>query len=167
MQMVAVSTRTMANAKPRFRTAESMEPEVKALRQEVANLNARISQMKDVHAAEMAIKDNRIRALENAIGDSVVREFEMEFSNTSEYRRIEQRILKVAKLTHNQLISPSCTFAVSHARYCIMYWARRRTSMSHPQIGKKLGKDHSTTIYGVRRWRDIRAKQGRNLREVR
>jgi chromosomal replication initiation ATPase DnaA len=57
---------------------------------------------------------------------------------------------------------------VVFARQFIMYWARRRTGFSLPQIGRHLGgRDHTTCLHGQRAYVKKRAKQGRTLRPAR
>ncbi len=53
------------------------------------------------------------------------------------------------------------------ARQFVMHWARRRTGMSYPQIGRLLGgKDHTSVLHGVRAYVRKRAAMGRTIRQA-
>ncbi len=63
--------------------------------------------------------------------------------------------------------SPSRKENIVMARQCAMYWLRRFTGLSLPQIAKAVGRtDHTTAYFGIKAYRRKRAAQGINLREV-
>lgn len=54
-------------------------------------------------------------------------------------------------VTQIDLVSSRRTQHVAHARQELMYWAKTRTGMSLPDIGRRLGdRDHTTVLHGVR-----------------
>lgn len=67
------------------------------------------------------------------------------------WRRI---ILEVA-IKHNvmpaEMLSAQRAYNLVAARHEVMYRLKTETTMSLPAIGKKLGKDHTTVLHGVRK----------------
>jgi chromosomal replication initiator protein len=59
------------------------------------------------------------------------------------------------------LISERRAVAIARPRQIAMYLAKRLTTRSLPEIGRKFGnRDHSTVIHAVRRIEDLRTKDG-------
>lgn len=86
----------------------------------------------------------------------------------SAFRTIEERAMKVFRMSRQVLHSNRRYKEVVFARQFVMYWACRRTTLSLPQIGRLMGgRDHTTVLHGKHTYRDKRAKMGRNLRAVR
>jgi len=86
----------------------------------------------------------------------------------SEFRRIEERACRIFRVSPLALKSPRRNRRLAHARFFIAYWAIRRTMLSSTQIGRLLGgRDHTTVLHGRDKYRELRAKMGRTLREAR
>lgn len=84
------------------------------------------------------------------------------------YRIIEERALRLFRLTRTEINSNRRHVRVVFARQFIMYWACRLTTLSLPQIGRLMGgRDHSTVFHGRDVYPVKRAKMGRTLRGVR
>lgn len=80
---------------------------------------------------------------------------------------IKRRAKRVFKVSERDLVGPSRSLRVMPARLFVYYWAARRTKLSLPQIGKRLGgRDHTSILSGKRRYVALRAKDGRKLRPV-
>lgn len=56
---------------------------------------------------------------------------------------------RVAGLDDDQITGPSKKTNVVLPRQVVMYLLREHTSLSFPEIGRILGRDHSTIVYGV------------------
>lgn len=56
------------------------------------------------------------------------------------------------------LFSPTREGQICLARYAIMYVMREREGQSTPQIGRRLQRDHSTVVHGMKRARDLLAR---------
>lgn len=83
------------------------------------------------------------------------------------YAEIERRACKLFKCTRADIRSERRSRDIVFVRQFIAYWTARRTSLSLPQIGKLMSRDHTTVLHGKNRYRDIRGKMGRQLRQVR
>lgn len=84
------------------------------------------------------------------------------------YRSIEERAMKLFRVTRVELNSNRRNRELVFARQFIMYWACRLTALSLPQIGKLMGgRDHTTSMHGRDVYPVKRAKMGRYLRSVR
>lgn len=88
------------------------------------------------------------------------------YRNRTTYRQIERRICKATGFTRRQLQSRCRTRELTRARMAICYWTKRLTSLSYPQIGRQMDRDHTTVIHGVRRYAELRAEEGRNLKRI-
>ena len=87
--------------------------------------------------------------------------------NLHSYRRIEARFLKVFGFTRSQLLSKRRDQEIVMCRHCIVYWTVRLTSLSLPQIGRLMDRDHTSIIHGARKWPIIRELvTHRNLRKI-
>lgn len=84
------------------------------------------------------------------------------------YRSIEERAMKLFRVTRSELNNNRRNRELVFARQFIMYWACRLTALSLPQIGKLMGgRDHTTSMHGRDVYPVKRAKMGRYLRGVR
>ena len=80
---------------------------------------------------------------------------------------IERRICRVFRITVDELNAKGRKGRVTVARQAVMYWAARLTALSPKMIGQRMGgRDHSTVYFGIDRYPERRAKQGRNLRKI-
>lgn len=114
---------------------------------------ARIAQVRQADERKAAIVEAR-----KAIGAP--------FRHT--YRSIEERAMKLFRVTRSELNSNRRNKELVFARQFIMYWACRLTTLSLPQIGKLMGgRDHTTCLSGKRAYPKKRAEMGRHLREAR
>lgn len=86
---------------------------------------------------------------------------------TAEFDWIFAIAMHVFCLSRDEIVSPYRSERSVLARQFIMYWARRRTSLSFPQIGRNLRRDHTSCIHGASAYVQKRAAMGRTLRPVR
>ncbi|MBO6901388.1 MAG: hypothetical protein JJ864_08580 [Rhizobiaceae bacterium] len=78
---------------------------------------------------------------------------------------IERRICKATRVSRAEIHSSRRSMRVVLARQAFMYWARRLTSRSLPEIGRFVGgRDHTTVLHASRVYPDKRAERGRTLR---
>lgn len=80
---------------------------------------------------------------------------------------IQKRAVRLFRVTLEQLNGPERTRHVADARQFVAYWASRLTGLSQPQIGKLIGRDHTTVLHGCKAYREKRAAMKRNLRPAR
>ncbi|MBB5710495.1 chromosomal replication initiator protein DnaA [Sphingomonas xinjiangensis] len=72
---------------------------------------------------------------------------------------IQRAVSSHFELKQLDLISERRAVAIARPRQIAMYLAKRLTTRSLPEIGRKFGgRDHSTVIHAVRRIEDLRAK---------
>lgn len=165
--MYAVATRTMANAKPKFRdpdslpitrTIEQIRRDKMAERMALVERDSLVIELR----REIAIRDAKITRLEHKLSTraqgSVL---------DSDYDRIERRLSKIFGYSRLDIRSERGSKELSFARQCIAYWARRRTVLSLKQIGGHQRRDHTSILHGIRAYREKRAAMGRYLRPVR
>lgn len=82
--------------------------------------------------------------------------------------KIITRICRAMKVSRREVLSPRRNIPAVLARQAIMYWAYRLTTLSLPQIGRRLGdRDHTTVLHALRAYPVKRAKMGRTLRKAR
>lgn len=155
---VASSRNTMANARPKFRATEAeivSLAELERMREELARLK-RIEEERDRVQSEIDAANRRLVAF-NGGGKGLVG-----------FNLICRRICRALKVNKEELLSNRRNKEVTFARQAIFYWARRRTRLSFPDIGRRMGdKDHTTVLHGCRVYPKKRAAMGRNLRAVR
>jgi len=84
----------------------------------------------------------------------------------SKFDRIARRICTALRITKHDLMSMRRSRELVFARQAIVYWACRRTTLSLPQIGKRLDRDHTTILHGKRAYPVKRQKMGRYLRPI-
>lgn len=86
----------------------------------------------------------------------------------ADFNRIVRRMAKAHNIRPSQIIAKGRRQSLVMARQGVMYWAARLTSLSYPQIARRLGGlDHSTVLHGARVYPQKRANMGRTLRPVR
>ncbi len=73
---------------------------------------------------------------------------------------IEATVTAYFGITPADIHSSRRTKTVSAARMLAMYLARKHTSMSYPEIGKYIGKNHSSVVLGVQRMEKLLAAGG-------
>ncbi len=155
---VASSRNTMANARPKFRATEAeivSLAELERMREELARLK-RIEEERERVQGEIDAANKRLVAF-NGGEKGVVR-----------FNQICRRICRALKVNKEELLSDRRHKEIAFARQAIFYWATRRTRLSHPEIGRRMGgKDHTTVLHGSRVYPKKRAAMGRNLRAVR
>ena len=76
--------------------------------------------------------------------------------------RIIRATCTVTGLTRNELLSGRRSKEFVHARHIAMYLAREYTTLSLPQIGRAMNKDHTTVHYVANKM----AKRGRGATKV-
>ena len=69
----------------------------------------------------------------------------------SDAHRIMREVCEKHGLTKAELLSARRDVTIVAARQEAMYRMSKETSMSMPAIGMRLGRDHTTVIYGVRK----------------
>lgn len=82
------------------------------------------------------------------------------------FRQIEARICRAMGVRSSELYTQRRHRHVVKARQALMYWACRLTPLSLPEIGLRMGYDHTTVIHGRTAYPAKRAKDGRYLRPV-
>lgn len=80
---------------------------------------------------------------------------------------IERRAMRVFGVTKAELRSNRRHREICFARQFVMYWTVRLTPLSLPQIGRIVGRDHTSVLSGKRAYPEKRAKMGRYLRSAR
>jgi chromosomal replication initiation ATPase DnaA len=84
------------------------------------------------------------------------------------FREIELRACRLFNAKPSEIHSRRRHSEIVFVRQFVMYWARRLTPLSLPQIGRLLGgRDHTTVLHGCERYVSKRAAQGRTLRPAR
>ena len=76
--------------------------------------------------------------------------------------RIIRATCTVTGVTRNELLSGRRPAEFVHARHIAMYLAREYTTLSLPQIGRAMNKDHTTVHYVANKM----AKRGRSATKV-
>lgn len=177
---VASSTRTMASAK--FRQAPLSEP-INLLEMKRKRLAEQCADMERIVAEQRAIIDAQRKEADMSIlaANEALRKLHDEWAlearklgqgqsrwreNTLPLDTIIRRICKALKVTHLNLASGRRDARTALARQAVFYWAVRRTCLSLPQIGRQMGRDHTTVLHGKRVYVEKRAAMGRKLRPV-
>ncbi|MBW4329667.1 chromosomal replication initiator protein DnaA [Stakelama sp. CBK3Z-3] len=119
---------------------------------------------------------NRLVAYAQLIGEQVTMDFAMQTLGevlAGPQRRITIDDIQRAVSNHFDvrpidLISARRAVVIARPRQIAMYLAKRLTTRSLPEIGRKFGnRDHSTVIHAVRRIEDLRTKDAEIDRAVR
>lgn len=183
-------SRTMANARPKFRQEDVQVVNIIELRKEKAEQAEREARERAIRSKEeirrqFRVAQDTVKAGRDAAAafnyrhgsddedtDDEVLEAEQEAPTRVPYRHsyavIERRACRVFRLTKVELLSKRRHRDVAFARQFIMYWACRLTIRSLPEIGRLMGgRDHTTCLHGKRVYPQKRAKMGRHLRQVR
>lgn len=164
---VAVSTRTMANAKPKFRQPDKdmVIRDMVQVRREAAErrrqetIICREKAIAEMEALERSYRAAR-RKLMAKIGKGSV-------ASIHSYAMIEKRICRAFKVSAKDLHANRRHRNVVFARQAMMYWATRLTTLSLPQIGRLMGgRDHTTVLHGYQVYPKKRAEMGRHLRAI-
>lgn len=137
------------------------------LKEEIQRLQADIDTAKRQSALEVAAeKQAEIEAKKRAsieADDSLV----VFAIRSLPFKKIVRRISKATGISELELLSHKRSRHIVFARQAIIYWACRRTKMSLADIGRRMGRDHTTILYGKDQYVDRRAAMGRTLRKVR
>ena len=162
--MYAVSSRnTMAGAV--FKPAEEKPPvvsiiEIKRQRQLEAQ---RLRKQREAELIEELRRRKRMADEAVSRANHVLRVMNLEEGFDS-YGNVFRRMCRVFDVSPAEMISPRRARHLIFARQAIMYWAYRRTTMSLPQIGKRLRRDHTTVLHGKDAYVEKRASMGRRLK---
>lgn len=90
------------------------------------------------------------------INDALGCEFEIYYeADEFEYQKIEAIILKVFQLTKKDLLFGTRKYSIIGARQSLAYLAKKYTTMTFNEIGRKLNKNHTTIIYAVKKIQDL------------
>ncbi|WP_239987381.1 chromosomal replication initiator protein DnaA [Sphingosinithalassobacter portus] len=162
--------------------ADIRQPELELRR---AILQRKLADMPDVAVPEEVIEllaariTSNIRELEGALnrllayaqlnGEAITIDFAVQ--TLGEVLRHVQRRITIDEIQRAvsahfdvkqlDLISERRAVAIARPRQIAMYLAKRLTTRSLPEIGRKFGnRDHSTVIHAVRRIEDLRGKDG-------
>lgn len=73
------------------------------------------------------------------------------------YRRlrfdyVEKEVADAFKMSRNAIHCPSKANRYARPRQAMYYFAYRYTNFSMPSIGERMDKDHTSVMYGMRRW---------------
>ena len=110
---------------------------------------------------------NRVVAYAQLIGETITMDFAVQTLGEAlkgAQRRVTIDEIQKAVSTHFDLktidlLSARRSVAVARPRQIAMYLAKRLTTRSLPEIGRKFGnRDHSTVIHAVKRIEDLRTK---------
>lgn len=154
---------TMAGA--RMRARETERPMSLA---ELKQLRAR----EDAAAAarRKAVSDAKLTE-QRAIANAAIRranERARKFNGTGKsLDDIAQRLCTALGVSRAELAAEGRGRRVILARQAVMYWACRLTTLSTPDLGRRLGRDHTTVLHGKDAYRAKRLAMGRHLRAVR
>lgn len=163
---VAVSTRTMANA--RFAPPKD-EPEIidwlalQRRKREAAQAR-RAAERDEAQRIRDELRELMRRA--NAAARRA-RAAPWQKGGSIDFDTVMRRICKATGVTRMEIMSPTRGKRVAFARQAICYWAARCAGLSDCEIGRLLGRDHTTALHGRRAYPDKRAAQGRHLRPAR
>lgn len=87
--------------------------------------------------------------------------------DTKPFYQIVDRICRACGVSQQAVFFGGKQREVALARQAVCYWARRRTDLSLPEIGRLMGgKHHTTVLSSIRKYPDKRIKEGRFLRKV-
>lgn len=160
---VAHSSRTMANARPKFRQDDTVVVnifEMRRQRAEEARKQEALDRVRRMENHQMAIRaaGDAIRA-----ANAVLAKQRTGYSPIS-IERIMRLIARACKVQPAEIRSQTRNRDVVFARQAVIYWAYRRTRLSMPEIGRALGgRDHTTILHGTRAYPKKRAEMGRHL----
>ena len=159
--------------------AKGVDPEAIERRREYEERTRREAEIRRrfIHQAEMSELRARNRALEERTAKleaeaEAARKFIAEHGIKPAKRRatvhqIARRFSKATGVSLKDIKGTSRERNIVIVRHAIIYWARRRTPSSLPQIARFLGgRDHTTSLHAVRTYPQKRAAMGRHLRPL-
>lgn len=82
------------------------------------------------------------------------------------YAHIERLFCRLTGFTREEIRSRRRNRRLVLVKQAIAYWTIRRTSLSYPQVGQMMGKDHTTIIHAVEVYPRRRREMGRYVRPV-
>lgn len=93
----------------------------------------------------------------------------LRFNNSGKsFDDIIRLICKATGMRRLEIMQNRRNKQVVFARHAVCYWAYRLTTLSLPEIGRRLGGlDHTTIMHAVKAYAAKRAQMGRYLREPR
>lgn len=183
---IAHSSRTMANARPKFRSADNM-------RAEINHLNQRLSDERASHERELSVEkgiaEHKVNQLQEVISRqtrqiAALKSFLVDDVKVSKeeidhvldepkpkrkqitFAEIERRICRATKYTKEQIRGKQRQRPLVMARQAVCYWTLRRTNMTLGEVGKLIRLDHTTVLHGAAVYPKKRAKHGRKLRSI-
>ena len=119
-------------------------------------------------AALIASKMHELTEIKVAEIDLEILEARMRVRRGNLQKTIIRFACRRYKVSPSEFRSKSRCRDIALARQCAMYWMRRITGASLPEIGRRLGGlDHTTILYGIRAYRKKRAQMGRYLKPAR
>jgi hypothetical protein len=83
------------------------------------------------------------------------------------FATIERRICQALRVSRLEIRSNRRTKEIAFARQAVMYWAVRMTGLSLPEIGRLMGKDHTSVLHGRDVYPAKRKAMGRYVRPLR
>lgn len=87
---------------------------------------------------------------------------------TATFESIVTRLCKASGVSPHELFSDRRNAYVVLIRQAICYWACRRTNLSLPDIGRRMGgRDHTTILHSKNAYPKKRAQMGRYLKPAR
>jgi chromosomal replication initiation ATPase DnaA len=143
-----------------YRKTEESIRQIQAMKTEQANLAGFAKELE-----EMRRQIAQMQARIDGVVKPVIVETMPVYRST--FQRLEQRTCRLFKLSRADLYAQCHQRRFSLARQFLMYWACRRTTLSLPQIGRLMHRDHTTILHGKQAYVAKRAKMGRTLRSVR
>jgi chromosomal replication initiation ATPase DnaA len=153
--------RTMASAKPKFRADNDVV--VRDMLQVRREMAERLRLEKERRELENRKRLEEQRRMANAAVDNIRR-----VMGGESVKHLIARFAKVFGVTEIGILSSRRSQNLVMARQAVMYWSVRRTSLSLPDIGRRLGgKDHTTILHGARTYIAKRSAMGRKLRVAR
>lgn len=133
-----------------------------AMKRRIEMLKADAIRAKESSAETKRLRREHEQAIMERLALDAIREARTEF------QWLVAVSMRLFRVTRKDLMGHGRNKRVANARQFVMYWSRRRTTMSYPQIGRLLGgKDHTTVLFGCRAYVEKRAIMGRHLRLVR
>jgi chromosomal replication initiator protein len=109
---------------------------------------------------------NKLAVLAEATGERITvdraREFLADILRLHDRKvsveEIQKRVADYYNVRHADMLSPRRARAVARPRQIAMYFAKRLTTRSLPEIGRRFGgRDHTTVIHAIRRIEDLRS----------
>ncbi|MCD1645185.1 helix-turn-helix domain-containing protein [Aurantimonas coralicida] len=135
-----------------IRRRRAHESEMRMLRERNRTLEERAAKLEaEAEAARRYIEEHGIKPARRA----------------TTMHEIARRFCKATGVSMEEIKGPRRSRRIVIVRHAIIYWARRRTKASSPQIAAMLGRlDHTTILTAVGRYPSKRAAMGRHLRPL-